>query len=210
MTSPAHLRSTLEPALNSGRGRKTNMATVSKVSAAAKPLLSQSSGEARRRVLNLYRAWYREVNRNAFYFGFVLHFTWKLSSNEMLYFSNQILLKMIIIFKVPRAVNAYALDITTRQGREKVKEEFLKHADVKDIKTIDMLVIKVLYTFEYENITIVQIFKPYRVLFFFQGRMELEETHKIWKQRTHVMRYFKETYLERKTDFLSRFYDGYD
>ena len=37
------------------------MASVSKVSAAIKPLLSQSSAEARRRVLNLYRAWYREV-----------------------------------------------------------------------------------------------------------------------------------------------------
>jgi hypothetical protein len=37
------------------------MASVSKVSAATKPLLSQSSAEARRRVLNLYRAWYREV-----------------------------------------------------------------------------------------------------------------------------------------------------
>ncbi|CAB3998656.1 NADH dehydrogenase [ubiquinone] 1 alpha subcomplex subunit 6 [Paramuricea clavata] len=121
------------------------MASVSKVSAATKPLLSQSSAEARRRVLNLYRAWYREV---------------------------------------PRAVNAYALDITVRQGREKVKEEFRKNAHFRDIKSIDMMVIK--------------------------GRLELEETHKIWKQRTHVMRYFKETYPERKTDFLSRFYDGYD
>ena len=37
------------------------MASVSKVGTATKPLLSQSSGEARRRVLNLYRAWYREV-----------------------------------------------------------------------------------------------------------------------------------------------------
>ena len=40
-------------------------------------------------------------------------------------------------------MNAYALDITVRQGREKVKEEFRKHAQIKDIKSIDMMVIKV-------------------------------------------------------------------
>ena len=44
------------------------MASVSKVSAATKPLLSQSSAEARRRVLNLYRAWYREVIEIGFNF----------------------------------------------------------------------------------------------------------------------------------------------
>lgn len=43
-----------------------NMASVSRVSTATKPLLSQSSAEARRRVLNLYRAWYREVTWSSF------------------------------------------------------------------------------------------------------------------------------------------------
>ena len=47
------------------------MASVSKVSAATKPLLSQSSAEARRRVLNLYRAWYREVIEIGFNFVIV-------------------------------------------------------------------------------------------------------------------------------------------
>ncbi len=51
------------------------MASVSKVSAATKPLLSQSSAEARRRVLNLYRAWYREVIEIGFNFVIVSLYT---------------------------------------------------------------------------------------------------------------------------------------
>lgn len=44
---------------------------------------------------------------------------------------------------MPRAVNAYSLDITVRQGRAKVREEFLKNAHLKDIRVIDVMVIKV-------------------------------------------------------------------
>ena len=48
------------------------MASVTKVGQiAVKPLLSNSSAEARRRVLNLYRAWYREVNIYSFLFVWV-------------------------------------------------------------------------------------------------------------------------------------------
>ncbi|NXP14732.1 NDUA6 dehydrogenase, partial [Thinocorus orbignyianus] len=115
------------------------------VSAAVKPIFSRDLGEAKRRVRELYRAWYREV---------------------------------------PNTVHLYQLDITVKQGRNKVREMFMKNAHVRDPRVIDMLVIK--------------------------GKMELQETIQVWKQRTHVMRYFHETEIPRPTDFLSKFYAGHD
>ena len=40
--------------------------------------------------------------------------------------------------------------------------------------------------------------------------MELEETSKMWKQKTHILQYFKKEEFGKPKDFMSKFYEGYD
>ncbi|KAK3607168.1 hypothetical protein CHS0354_004431 [Potamilus streckersoni] len=110
-----------------------------------KPILSANKTEAKRRVLNLYKAWYRHL---------------------------------------PYLVKDYNIAVTVPETKAKLRELFLKNKHVSDIRAIDLLVIK--------------------------GQMDLVETMRIWKQKTHVMMFFKDTNIKKPTAFLSRFYEGHD
>ena len=85
---------------------------------------------------------------------------------------------------IPQLVLDKNLPKSTEQCKQKLREEFMKHKDVKDVRVIDMLVIK--------------------------GQMELKETAAKWKQVGHVMDYWKETVNKKPKDFLSKFLDGKD
>lgn len=110
-----------------------------------RPVLSLSQAEARLRVLNLYKAWFRQI---------------------------------------PYIVKDFDIPKSEQQCRVKLREVFLKNKDVTDIRVIDMLVIK--------------------------GQMELKEVVNIWKQKGHVMAYFKPTEEPKPKDFLSKFFSGLD
>ncbi|CAH2096190.1 unnamed protein product [Euphydryas editha] len=110
-----------------------------------RPVLSLNQAEARSRVLNLYKAWYRQI---------------------------------------PYIVKDFDIPKSEEQCRAKLKEIFLKNKDVTDIRVIDLLVIK--------------------------GQMELKETVNTWKQKGHVMTFFKPTEEPKPKDFLSKFFSGLD
>eukprot|EP00069_Balaena_mysticetus_P011244 bmy_21174T0 len=80
-------------------------------STSVKPIFNRDMNEAKQRLRELHRAWYREV---------------------------------------PNTVHLFQLDIFVKQGRDKVREMFMKNAHVIDPRVADLLVIK--------------------------GKMELEET----------------------------------
>lgn len=108
-----------------------------------KPILSTTPGEAKRRVLSLYKAWYRQI---------------------------------------PYLVKDFDIPKSEDQCRAKLKELFLKNKDATDIRVIDLLVVK--------------------------GQIELKESVNMWKQKGHIMAYFKPTEEPKPKDFLSKFFSS--
>ncbi|KAL1914933.1 uncharacterized protein VTP21DRAFT_7849 [Calcarisporiella thermophila] len=79
----------------------------------------------------------------------------------------------------------YLLDMPSSSVRNKIREEFEKNRHVSDIKVIDVLIAK--------------------------GRMEYQETMNLWKEKSHIMRYFSQEEAPPKPDtFLEKFYAGKD
>ena len=76
----------------------------------------------------------------------------------------------------------YDIPKSIEQCRGKLRDKFVENSRIQDIRVVDMLVIK--------------------------GQMELKETVEIWKQKAHLMRYWKESEEVKPTDFLSKFISG--
>ncbi|NP_001164372.1 NADH dehydrogenase [ubiquinone] 1 alpha subcomplex subunit 6 isoform X1 [Nasonia vitripennis] len=86
--------------------------------------------------------------------------------------------------QIPFILQDYEIPKSDKDLKEKIRGEFMKHANIKDIRVIDMLVIK--------------------------GQMELKEVAERWKNKGTLMFYFKDTVEPKPTDFLSKFMSGHD
>ncbi|KAL3896656.1 MAG: hypothetical protein SGCHY_003931 [Lobulomycetales sp.] len=86
----------------------------------------------------------------------------------------------------PSIVENYDLDLTTPAVRARIRQEFEKHRNVQDVNVIDRLI--------------------------FKSRTEYEETINMWKQKTHVMRYFEDDVKllqsVKPVSFLDKFLAG--
>ncbi|XP_071855854.1 NADH dehydrogenase (ubiquinone) B14 subunit [Bombus fervidus] len=111
----------------------------------AKPILSISPVDARRRVITLYKTWYRQI---------------------------------------PFILSNYDVPMSKEDCIKKLRGEFKRHANIKDIRVIDMLLIK--------------------------GQMELQETCAHWKPAATLLNYWKITEEPKPKDFISKFISGHD
>ncbi|KAF9427838.1 hypothetical protein BGZ76_002170 [Entomortierella beljakovae] len=86
---------------------------------------------------------------------------------------------------VPEIMRTHQIDIPASVIRTKIREEFERHRDVKDLAVVDILLLK--------------------------GRQEYQETMNAWKQETHIMRYFiKDDAPPQPQGFLEKFLAGRD
>ncbi|KAJ1728092.1 ndufa6 NADH-ubiquinone oxidoreductase subunit [Coemansia biformis] len=84
---------------------------------------------------------------------------------------------------VPQIMIDYHLCLPQSVVRSKIREHFEKQRYVSDLRTIDVLL--------------------------FKGRLEFEETYNVWKQYSHVLRYFDANERDPQSDkFMDKFIEG--
>jgi len=115
------------------------------VSRQVKPLISVDQGDAKLRVLSLYKAWHRHI---------------------------------------PYMCKDFDLPRSTAECHQALRENFRKNAKVRDIRMIDMLVIK--------------------------GQQDLKEVVEHWKQIPHIMALWfpEDNRKEKPKDFIGKFLSG--
>ncbi|ORZ40636.1 hypothetical protein BCR44DRAFT_1410870 [Catenaria anguillulae PL171] len=86
--------------------------------------------------------------------------------------------------KADEIVALYYLELPASAIRQRVRQEFEKNRYVTDLGTLDILLWK--------------------------GHLDLQETLNLWKQKTHIMRYFEQGQFgdARKAPFMDRFLNG--
>ncbi|XP_055610442.1 NADH dehydrogenase [ubiquinone] 1 alpha subcomplex subunit 6-like [Uranotaenia lowii] len=85
---------------------------------------------------------------------------------------------------MPELVHLYDIPKTVPECRAKLREEFLRHKEVYDIRVIDMLVV--------------------------QGHIRLKEVMNRWQQKGHLMQHWNDGVEPKPKDFLSKFYAGHE
>ncbi|CAG9761378.1 unnamed protein product [Ceutorhynchus assimilis] len=121
--------------------------TAKRILKEVKPILSLDRFEAKRRVIKLYKAWFRQI---------------------------------------PYIIKHFDIEYNEERCQAKLREEFTKYDTIKDIRVIDMLVIK--------------------------GQMELNEASQKWTTRRGVVKYFDGGgHIDPKPDcFMAKFLSGKD
>jgi NADH dehydrogenase (ubiquinone) 1 alpha subcomplex subunit 6 len=86
---------------------------------------------------------------------------------------------------IPTMVDRYELPMNIEGCRKQLRKKFEVNAHIKDIRIIDMLVVK--------------------------GQHDLQEVVEYWAQPCHVMsKHFSEAIVEKPKDFMSKFLSGQD
>ena len=121
--------------------------------------------------------------------------------------NNEARLRVLSLYKawfrqIPFMVEEFDIPINNKMAQDTLKAKFKANSHIKDVRVIDMLVIKVC------NYFIIIFIRDYLQITF-QGQHDLQEVVEKWTQGPHIMsKHFKESIEEKPKDFLSKFLQG--